>query len=279
MQLLSNSGVQILHMNKKIISLLLIFVGSLTSCIKKRSFSTPSHKHLYYEVEIKNDIKRKIQVSSRFENNILHLTFLNQKYCSHIQYDVEKLSTIETYQVPMAKYYMALGGLLMVLSLPSYYMGVFKSEGTPQIAQIAIGTGLFLLPGLALGGYALYKKLQEKVVKKEVGQVRRMLHTTESKCGKLPLTGNHIVEILTKTGYEMLGKLGSDGSLVVDMLIMEPLYSQSKNRYYFELFVQRDSVGVVYIPTKNKALPKGSTDKKIEKIVKPVKLLKKPTKK
>ncbi len=225
----------------------------LGSCLQERSFSTPRHKHLFYEVEIKNDVSRKVRIYSKREGSILTLRFKVEKRCRQIQYDVEKLSIVNTYQVPYTRYYMALGALVMAFSIPSYYMGFFKSQGGAAATHIGIGTGLFLLPGVALGGYAFFQSRKERTEEKQIGQVRRAIKTKEHPCGTVPLSGTPKVELLTRDGYHLLGRLVSGGTLSFDYSTIRPLYSETRHRFYYEVFVDRQSVGLVFLSQRQPA--------------------------
>ncbi|MBU1534832.1 hypothetical protein KKF84_05900, partial [Myxococcota bacterium] len=217
-----------------------------SGCISQRTYSTPVHKHLFYEVEIKNDVTRRIRVHSKTIGTTVTLRFSEEKFCRNVEYDVEKLSITKTYQAPNAKYFMGIGGLLMALSLPSYYMGFFRSEGSASAVHIGIGSGLFFLPGLALSAYSFYRLSQERSETQAIGQVRRVIKSREYPCGVLVLKGEHKVEILTKSGPHVVGVIHGTGTATFDIKMAKPLYSESRQDFYYEVFVDKESVGLIY---------------------------------
>ncbi len=220
----------------------------LGSCIDGRSYVTTRHRHLHYEVEVQRNIRRELRVHHQVDGNRLHLRFEEILFCRHVQFDVEKMSLVRTQTRPGAAYYMLLGSLVAALSIPSYYMGFGDSTGTARAIHLSVGTGVFLGPGLALGGYGLWKRLEERTTVEEAGDVRREVKSTDFACGKVPPPEGSRVEVLTRIGHVSLGVLPSDGRIIVDLGRLQPLHSEETGRSYLDIFVGAARVGTVILP-------------------------------
>jgi len=229
----------------------------LSSCIDGRSYLTTRHRHLHYEVEVQRNIRKEIRVEHTLEGDRLVLRFEEIQFCRHVQFDVAKMSLIRTETRPGAPYYMMLGGLVAALSIPSFYMGLGNSTGTARAIHLSVGTGIFLGPGLALGGYGLWKHLEEKTTVEDAGDVRREVKSTDFACGKAPPEEGSRVEVLTRIGHVSLGTLPGDGRVTADLTRLQPLRSEESGRTYLDVFLGGTRVGTVVLsdPTQPPASP------------------------
>ncbi len=216
-------------------------------CIESRSYLTTRHRHLHYEVEVKPNIRKEIRVTHEVSDNRLTLFFEEISYCRHVQYDVEKMSLIRTETRPGSLYYMALGSLVAALSVPSYYMGIAKSSGTARAIHFSVGTGLFLGPGLALGGYGAWKFLEEETVSEDIGNVRREVKNTDFSCGQGPPPEGARVEVLTRTGHVDLGILPVNGRITADLARLSPMVNDQTGKAYLDVFVNSMRIGTIVI--------------------------------
>lgn len=219
----------------------------LTACIDGRSYVTTRYRHLHYEVEMQRDIRREIRVTHRVSGERLELAFEEQRFCRHVQYDVERVSLVHSETRPGAEYYMMLGGLIAALSLPSYYMGFERSTGTARAIHLSVGTGIFLAPGLAIGGYGLFKRLEESTRVADAGNTRREIKSTVFACGKaVPAAGSR-VELLTRTGHVSLGAMPEDGRIIADLGQIAPLHNEETGRSYVDVFVDGNRVDTIVL--------------------------------
>ncbi len=219
----------------------------LSSCIDGRSYITTRHRHLHYEVEVQRNIRREIRVTHEIQGDRLTLQFQEILFCRHVQFDVEKMSLVRTQTRPGAGYYMLLGGLIAALSIPSYYMGFANSSGTARAIHLSVGTGIFLGPGLAIGGYGLWKRLEENTTVEEAGNVRREVKSTDFSCGKSPPAEGSRVEVLTRIGHVPLGNLPADGRITADLSRLQPLRSEETGRTYLDVFVDAVRVDTIVL--------------------------------
>lgn len=229
-----------------IYSLLIVSFFS-TSCLQRRSFSVPTARHLHYEIEISKTFRESISFDYAITGEKIHIRLKSIKNCRQIQYKVESLSTIETVQYPLARYYLMIGSILAALALPSFYMAAFKSEGKSSWIQAGIGTGVFLGPGLGIGGYGFLKIQEESTETKHVGNVRREISSKEIVCGTDDFTKKKRIDLLTKTGPENVGFTDDKGKLEIDCSKMEPLVNEDRKIKYFELMVDGESLGKIVI--------------------------------
>ncbi len=220
----------------------------LSSCIDGRSYLTTRHRHLHYEVEVQRNIRREIRVTHELAGDRLTLRFEEIHFCRHVQFDVARMSLVRTETRPGARYYMMLGGLVAALSIPSFYMGLGNSTGTARAIHLSVGTGIFLGPGLALGGYGLWKQLEERTTVEDAGDVRREVKSTDFACGKAPPAEGARVEVLTRVGHVSLGTLPADGRVTADLTRLQPLRGEDSGRAYLDVFIGGDRVGTVVIP-------------------------------
>jgi hypothetical protein len=219
----------------------------LSSCIDGRSYLTTRHRHQHYEVEVQRNIRRETRVSHELAGDRLTLRFEEILFCRHVQFDVARMSLVRTETRPGAPYYMMLGGLVAALSIPSFYMGLADSTGTARAIHLSVGTGIFLGPGLALGGYGLWKRLEERTTVEDAGDVRREVKSTDFTCGKTTPAAGTRVEVLTRTGHVSLGTLPADGRVTADLARLQPLRSEETGRSYLDVFLGGDRVGTVVI--------------------------------
>jgi hypothetical protein len=219
----------------------------LSSCIDGRSYLTTRHRHLHYEVEVQRNIRREIRVTHEINQNRLTLQFQEILFCRHVQFDVEKMSLVRTQTRPGAAYYMMLGGLIAALSIPSYYMGVANSSGTARAIHLSVGTGIFLAPGLSIGGYGLWKRLEESTTVEDAGNVRREVKSTDFTCGKAAPAAGSRVEVLTRIGHVPLGELPADGRITADLERLQPLRNEESGRIYLDVFVNSERVGTIVL--------------------------------
>ncbi|MBN2723476.1 MAG: hypothetical protein JXR95_05330 [Deltaproteobacteria bacterium] len=221
---------------------MLIFSGG---CLRKRTWSIPSSAHLHYEIEIEKNTGETTAFSYAITDKEVLIKLKKTKKCNENQYAVESLSMIETVQYPLSRYYFMIGAVLASLSLPSYYMAFFQSEGTSSAVQAGIGTGVFLAPGIILGSYGFLKMSEEKTEKNHIGNTRRKIKTREYICGSGAVKSSSRVEILTGTGHEIIGKTNKKGEISFVISRYEPLQNE-KNKYkYFELVVDGISIGKI----------------------------------
>jgi len=219
----------------------------LSSCIDGRSYITTRHRHLHFEVEVQRNIRREIRVTHEIQGERLTLQFQEIMFCRHVQFDVEKMSLVRTQTRPGAGYYMLLGGLIAALSIPSYYMGFANSTGTARAIHLSVGTGIFLGPGLAIGGYGLWKRLEENTTVEEAGNVRREVKSTDFTCGKSPPAEGSRVEVLTRIGRVPLGNLPADGRITADLTRLQPLRSEETGKTYLDVFVDAVRVDTIVL--------------------------------
>jgi hypothetical protein len=219
----------------------------LTSCIDGRSYITTRHRHLHFEVEVQRNIRREIHVTHEIREDRLTLEFQEILFCRHVQFDVEKMSLVRTQTRPGAGYYMALGSLIAALSIPSFYMGIANSSGTARAIHLSVGTGIFLGPGLALGGYGLWKRLEERTTVEDAGNVRREVKSTDFSCGKAPPSEGSRIEVLTRTGHVPLGNLPADGRITADLSRLQPLRSEDTGKTYLDVFLDSVRVGTIVL--------------------------------
>ncbi len=219
----------------------------LSSCLESRTYVTTQHRHLHYEVEVQRDIRREIRVTHQVSDDRLELRFEEHRFCRHVQYDVERMKLVRSLSNPGSQYYMMLGGLIAALSIPSYYMGFARSTGTARAIHFSVGTGIFLGPGLAIGGYGLFKRMEERTSVEDAGNVRREIRSTTFTCGKsLPAAGSR-VELLTRIGHVPLGTMPEDGRILVDLSRIEPLRNEDTGRAYVDVFVGGNRVDTIVL--------------------------------
>jgi hypothetical protein len=231
------------------------------SCLQERSWTTPIYKHLHYEVEIKNNIRKKVKVVSEEKDGYLILKFVEEKYCKNIQYDVENLYKKRSIRSSKAKYYMIIGSVLMGLALPLYYIGIFNSVDTARTINIGVGTTVFFIPGALMTGYGAYYKMREKDTTTKLGKVRRVIKSREFKCGTI-LKKSGAVEILSKIGYFNGGNINNKGEVHIKLKDIPPLYNEVTKIKYYEIFINKSSIGIILL--KN-SLRKKSKIKSTEK--------------
>lgn len=222
-------------------------VLSLSACIDGRSYVTTRYKHLHYEVEVQPDFQREIRVTHQISENRLELMFTEHRFCRHVQYDVERVRVVHTTTNPGAKYYMILGSLISALSLPSYYMGFARSSGTASAIHFSVGTGIFLGPGLTIGGYGLFKYLEETTHVEDAGNARRELKSTMFSCGHSTPAAGTRVELLTRIGHVSLGTMPEDGRILVDLTQIQPLHNEETGRSYVDVFVSGNRVYTIVL--------------------------------
>jgi len=230
------------HFTKYILVFFLVI--SNFSCIRSRSWSTPEYKHLYYEVSISPKYTYKPEFSYTINKNTIDVTLKKIKICKKSQTDVERIYLIENTKSPRAKYYTVLGFILSSFAIPSYYMGFFKSKGTSRTINFAVGTGIFLVPGLSLAGYGIYKKSKEFTKKEEVGMNRRIIKSSTFKCGEEQVDKNQQVEILTKFGFKNLGS-PINGKISININNIYPLHNETNNVFYLEIYLNKKKVGTI----------------------------------
>lgn len=233
---------------KHVYLLLLISIFVFSSCLKRRTWSSPSQKHLFYEVKIKNNSRNSIKIESKFRDNLIKLKLYKQMYCSRVQYDVKSLSISKTTKYSSANYYMLIGGIVMSLALPSYYLGFFESDGSASAIHFSVGTAVFFAPGGILAGYALWNKLKEKEETHKVGQIREVVNNKEYACGRETLGDGYKIEILTKTGYHDAGKTDKKGCLTFNTANTLPFYNRNKDEKYYLIYVNGEKVERLVIP-------------------------------
>ncbi|MGM0597262.1 MAG: hypothetical protein ACQES9_09505 [Myxococcota bacterium] len=136
----------------------------------------------------------------------------------------------------------------MSLALPSYYLGLFKSEGSASAIHFSVGTAVFFAPGGILAGYALWNKLKEKEETQKVGQIREVVNNKEYTCGRENLGDGYKIEILTKTGYVNAGKTDKTGCLSFSTANTLPFYNQNKDEKYYLIYVNGKKVDRLLIP-------------------------------
>lgn len=233
------------------------------SCLQRRSFSVPTARHLHYEIEISKTFRESISFDYAVTGTKIHIRLKSIRNCRQIQYNVESLSTIETVQYPLARYYLMIGSILAALSLPSFYMAAFKSEGKSSWIQAGIGTGVFLGPGLGIGGYGFLKIQEESTVTKHIGNVRREISSKEIVCGTDDFTKKKRIDLLTRTGPENVGFTDEKGRLEIDCSKMEPLVNENRKIRYFELMVDGESLGKIVIGDSRTSEKNKTPDKKV----------------